>query len=247
MATVRVFVYGSLLPGLPGYPVAEPYVLDWSPGKVRGRLYDAGHYPALVLDGNGIKIEGVWLSLREEGLAALDEYEDYFGPGEGNEYERVWVRDASADFAGWIYVYPDPRGLPPINQPSWLKYMQIKEQTSQRRIFVKNKVILLETDSMGAGDRELGATLLETFFSLLKQKEEKPAAIFCVNRGVFALTEQSLASLHLQELEKQGVPVLACKTCVDYYGIGERLTVGTISSMGRFLELAAQHEVFTLS
>lgn len=112
---------------------------------------------------------------------------------------------------------------------------------------MKNKVILLETDSMGTGDRELGATLLETFFTLLKQKEEKPAAVFCLNRGVLALTEKSLASLQLKELSELGVPVLACKTCVDYYGIADQLAAGTISSMGHFLELAAQHEVLTIA
>lgn len=88
---------------------------------------------------------------------------------------------------------------------------------------MKNKVIFLTTDSIGSGERELGAQLLETFATLLKQREQLPAAVFCVNRGVLALTEQSFASLHLKELEARGVPVLACGTCVDYYGIRDRL------------------------
>lgn len=64
---------------------------------------------------------------------------------------------------------------------------------------MKNKVIFLTTDSIGSGERELGAQLLETFATLLKQREQLPAAVFCVNRGVLALTEQSFASLHLKE------------------------------------------------
>ena len=112
---------------------------------------------------------------------------------------------------------------------------------------MKNKVIFLTTDSIGSGERELGAQLLETFATLLQQREQLPAAVFCVNRGVLALTEQSFASLHLKELEARGVPVLACGTCVDYYGIRDRLAAGEVSSMGRFLELAEQYEVITIA
>lgn len=112
---------------------------------------------------------------------------------------------------------------------------------------MKDKVIFLTTDSMGNGDRELGTQLLETYFTLVKQQEPLPAAVFCVNRGVLALTEQSFASLHLQELAAQGVPVLACGTCVDYYGIRDSLAAGEISSMGHFLELTQRYEIVTIS
>ena len=114
---------------------------------------------------------------------------------------------------------------------------------------MNRKVIFLTTDSFGDGDRELGVRLLETFLTLLKQREQEqlPAAVFCVNRGVLALTEQSFASLHLKELANRGVPVLACGTCVNYYGIQDQLAAGEVSSMGRFMELAAQYEVLTLA
>ncbi|GAB7386771.1 hypothetical protein BSNK01_06070 [Bacillaceae bacterium] len=112
---------------------------------------------------------------------------------------------------------------------------------------MQNKVILLASDQMGKGEAELGENVLETFFTLLKQREEKPAAIFCVNRGVFALTEKSLASVHLRELQEQGVPVLACKTCVDYYQLADKLVAGEISGMNHFLELASKHEVLTIA
>ncbi|MDR0267322.1 DsrE family protein [Paenibacillus sp.] len=112
---------------------------------------------------------------------------------------------------------------------------------------MQNKVIFLTTDSMGNGERELGTQILETFFTLLKQREQLPAAIFCANRGVFALTEQSLVSVHLQEIADKGVPVLACATCVDYYDVRDQLTSGEISSMGQFMELAAKYEVMTLA
>jgi selenium metabolism protein YedF len=112
---------------------------------------------------------------------------------------------------------------------------------------LKNKVILLTSDQLGTGDRELGEGILETFFTILKQKEELPAAVFCMNRGVFTLTESSLASLHLKELEEKGVEILACKTCVDFYELNDKIVAGKISGMAQFIELASKYEVITLS
>ncbi|GIN61818.1 hypothetical protein J27TS8_18110 [Robertmurraya siralis] len=112
---------------------------------------------------------------------------------------------------------------------------------------MENKIILLSSDQLGKGEAELGEGILETFFTILKQKEELPKAIFCMNRGVRTLTEDSLVSLHLIELEKKGVDVLACKTCVDYYELEKKLVVGKISSMQHFIELSSKYEVITLS
>ena len=112
---------------------------------------------------------------------------------------------------------------------------------------MKNKIILLASDQFGKGEPELGEGILETFFTLLKQKEELPVAVFCMNRGVFTLTEESLVSLQLMDLENKGVDILACKTCVDYYQLGEKLAAGKISGMDHFIELASKYEVITLS
>lgn len=112
---------------------------------------------------------------------------------------------------------------------------------------MENKVILVLSDQLGQGDKALGEGILETFFTLLKQKEQKPKAIFCMNRGVFIMTDQSLVSVHLKELESQGVAVLACKTCADYYDVSDKLTAGEISGMDKFIELSSQYEVLTLT
>jgi intracellular sulfur oxidation DsrE/DsrF family protein len=112
---------------------------------------------------------------------------------------------------------------------------------------LNNKVILLASDQLGNGEKELGEGILETFFTVLKQKEELPVAIFCMNRGVFTLTEESLVSLQLADLERKGVDVLACKTCVDYYELNEKLVTGKVSGMAQFVELASEYEVITIS
>ena len=112
---------------------------------------------------------------------------------------------------------------------------------------MKNKVILVSSDQLGKGEQDLGESILETFFTILKQKAELPFAVFCMNKGVYTLTNSSLVSLQLKELEEKGVNVLACKTCVDYYKLEDQLVVGKISGMDQFVELATKYEVITIS
>jgi selenium metabolism protein YedF len=112
---------------------------------------------------------------------------------------------------------------------------------------MKNKVILVSSDKLGEGDAQLGESVLETFFTILKQREELPHAVFCMNRGVFTLTDESFVSVHLKELANKGVSIFACKTCVDHYELEDKLSIGTISSMAHFIELAAQYDVLTIA
>ncbi|WP_210364603.1 DsrE family protein [Bacillus sp. REN3] len=112
---------------------------------------------------------------------------------------------------------------------------------------MKNKVILVSSDQLGRGNKELGEGVLETFFTVLKQRDDLPYAIFFMNSGVYALTADSFSSVHLKELEDKGVNVLACKTCVEYYGVEEKLAAGKISGMADFVDLAAKYEVVTIS
>ncbi|HEY2420722.1 MAG TPA: DsrE family protein [Neobacillus sp.] len=112
---------------------------------------------------------------------------------------------------------------------------------------MKNKVILVSSKQLGSGDQQLGETILETYFTLLKQQDELPIAVFCMNSGVLTMTGDSFISVHLKEMEEKGVKILACKTCVDHYGIEEQLTVGKVSGMAHFIELSAKYEILTIS
>lgn len=112
---------------------------------------------------------------------------------------------------------------------------------------MKNKVILVSSNRLGSGDQSLGESILETYFTLLKQRDEFPQAVFCMNSGVLTMTEDSFVSVHLKEMEEKGVDILACKTCVDHYGVEGKLTVGKVSGMAHFIELSSKYEVITIS
>ncbi|MDF2557370.1 MAG: transcriptional regulator [Bacillales bacterium] len=111
---------------------------------------------------------------------------------------------------------------------------------------MKNKIILVDSNQLGKGDEGLGEVLIETFFTLLKQREVKPHAVFLLNSGVQLATDESLVSVHLKELANSGVEILACTTCLNHYHLMEKLVVGSASTMGKFIDLAESYEIITL-
>lgn len=122
---ISVFVYGTLLTGEANHGVAEPYLDAAAPGAVRGVLVDNGDYPALLIgkaaesDPDAV-VYGEWLTISREGLQAMDELEQYYGPGDlRNDYERVRITDVDGIRSGWVYIWSETRGCPPIRSGSW--------------------------------------------------------------------------------------------------------------------------------
>ncbi|SFA89995.1 Uncharacterized conserved protein YtfP, gamma-glutamylcyclotransferase (GGCT)/AIG2-like family [Cohnella sp. OV330] len=121
----RIFVYGSLLPGLENAGLLWPFAKsEPQPGTVRGRLVAVDGYPALVLPQPGSsadrRVRGLWTLVDRETLRRLDRLEEYFGPEDDNDYDRVWVRDAERDdVQGWVYIWPDDRGRPCAGGDWW--------------------------------------------------------------------------------------------------------------------------------
>ena len=94
----------------------------------------------------------------------------------------------------------------------------------------KGKVILFLSDSMGE-ERELGTMLLRAFLSTLKEASSLPSKLLFVNRGVFLTTEGSKVIDVLKELEERGVEIYSCGTCLEYFGLKDKLLVGKITNM----------------
>jgi selenium metabolism protein YedF len=92
-------------------------------------------------------------------------------------------------------------------------------------------VVLIGATELGDGDPELGRTLMRMFVFTLKEVEPPPSALVFVNRGVRLTTEGSRLLDDLVELAARGVEILSCGTCLDYYGLKERLAVGQVTNM----------------
>jgi len=111
--------------------------------------------------------------------------------------------------------------------------VQIETKTGSPQVESRKSgdVILITSDVLGTGDRRLGEILMKAFLNTLWDAETKPAKILFLNDGVRLTTEGSevLETLHL--LEKEGVQIFSCGTCLEYYQLKEDLKVGLVTNM----------------
>jgi selenium metabolism protein YedF len=94
-----------------------------------------------------------------------------------------------------------------------------------------NIVVYVNTNTMGKGDDELGAILIKGFIKTLKDVQPLPSRIIFVNKGVFLTTEGSELIPEIQGLEKMGIEILSCGTCLDFFHRKETLKAGLASNM----------------
>lgn len=100
--------------------------------------------------------------------------------------------------------------------------------------------VAVAADRMGRGDDALGAILLRAFINALGEAERLPGHILCYNSGINVALDGSDTAEALRELEKRGVEVLVCGTCLDFYGATERLAAGKVSNMFRITEVLSK-------
>ena len=100
----------------------------------------------------------------------------------------------------------------------------------------RNTVIAISSDQMGQGDEELGKILIKGFIYALTQQETLPSAILFYNSGARLTCEETPILEDLKSLEAQGVEILTCGTCLNHYGLAEKLKVGSVTNMYVFVE-----------
>ena len=100
----------------------------------------------------------------------------------------------------------------------------------------KNTVVVISSKSMGQGSEELGAALMKGFIYALSQQEELPSTILFYNGGASITCEGSVSLEDLKSMEAQGVEILTCGTCLNFYGLTEKLAVGSVTNMYTIVE-----------
>ena len=94
-----------------------------------------------------------------------------------------------------------------------------------------NIVIYLNSRFLGTGDEALGSILMKSFLKTLLELETKPNGLILINSGVWLSSEGSDVLETLRTLSEKGVEILSCGTCLDFYGLKEKLKVGKVSNM----------------
>lgn len=95
----------------------------------------------------------------------------------------------------------------------------------------RHTAILIGRDIIGSGDRELGTNLMRMFFYTLAGSDDLPQSILFMNGGVKLPALDDQVAGHLKDLQSKGVELLVCGTCLNFYGIADKLQVGTVSNM----------------
>jgi hypothetical protein len=99
---------------------------------------------------------------------------------------------------------------------------------------LKSTVIVFTRDGMGsvaAQDHELQIKVTGTFLKLIGSSGDLPGAICFYTDGVKLACEGSSLLEELKALETQGVRLIVCKTCLDYFALADKVQVGIVGGM----------------
>lgn len=102
-----------------------------------------------------------------------------------------------------------------------------------------NFVVAVDTDTMGRGSEELGRTLMKGFIFAVSQLPELPKTMLFYNGGARLTVEGADSLEDLKKMEAQGVEILTCGTCLNFYGLTEQLAVGGVTNMYTIVEKLA--------
>ena len=100
----------------------------------------------------------------------------------------------------------------------------------------KGMLVVLSANTMGSGDAKLGTSLMKAFVFALTKQDQLPDTVLCYNTGAYLTCEGADTLEDLKLLESEGVTVLTCGTCLDFYGLKEKLAVGGVTNMYDIVE-----------
>ncbi len=108
---------------------------------------------------------------------------------------------------------------------------------------MKDTVIVVTRQGLGTTapeDQAFGLKMLDLFCHVLESQAEKPKAICFYTEGVKLVARGSPLAQALQLLAGLGVRLVACQTCVNEYGLQDRIAVGEVAGMTEIVRLMAE-------
>ena len=122
----------------------------------------------------------------------------------------------------------------------------VKESLEANTLIDGSYAVIIAKDTFGEGARELGKLLLRNYLYTLPEMELLPASLLFVNSGVNLTTEGSDVIDILKQFEEKGVEILSCGTCLDFYNLKDKLSVGRVTNMYEIAEKTTKMRTVSL-
>ncbi|MBK9391057.1 MAG: sulfurtransferase-like selenium metabolism protein YedF [Bacteroidetes bacterium] len=114
-----------------------------------------------------------------------------------------------------------------LSKPNVEEFCEVEVPHFQKGDFV----IAISSDRMGEGDAELGTLLMMNFIKAVHDLDILPSKMVFYNSGVFLGRKESSVIEQLKDLERMGVTLFLCGTCINHYSLKEEITIGNVSNM----------------
>lgn len=123
------------------------------------------------------------------------------------------------------------------------KKERLKEETEEK----KTISVFVSANTIGRGDDKLGKILIRAFFPTLLETEPQPNKLIFMNSGVKLTVEGSEVIDPLKKIENEGIEILVCGTCLDFFNLKDKIKVGHISNMFEIVDsLINSNKILTL-
>ncbi len=127
-----------------------------------------------------------------------------------------------------------------VTEKEGLFYITIKKSGEQScevmNLNDKSLIIMITSDKFGSGDDKLGTALMKSYLYALTENSIKPEKMFFINSGVKLACEETEVLESLITLKSSGVEIFSCGTCLDFYGLKEKLLIGDVTNMYSIVE-----------
>lgn len=135
-----------------------------------------------------------------------------------------------------IYIYLEKKGVSSCETAANEAARDSINKIKQKKGYV------IGTDKLGKGSDDLGKILMKSFLYSLSETKPYPSFLIFLNSGVKLTTAGSESIDDLRKIEKAGVKIVSCGTCLDFFEIKDKLEVGKVTNMYDIVETIAESD-----
>jgi len=120
------------------------------------------------------------------------------------------------------------------------KEEKIEKESS--KVSSGKEVVLITSEFLGKGNDDLGKILMKGFIYTLSETVPYPSKIMLINSAAKLSSENPETAENLKKLEENGVKIMTCGTCLDFYNLKESLKAGIVANMYDIVEALKETE-----